>query len=127
MALDHALLDILLEQAVDRVVDLAARRAAVAVGGEVFEDPALPARQREGLAGNLRIAPVGMHEQLPELERRAHRRLAAANGSDPGQNLLDVNRLANHIVGARLEQPENLRQRVLFENRNDRKFRILPD
>src|SRR5690606_24033908 len=45
VAFDHVLLDVLVEDAVDRVEDLGLGKPAAAVGDQVFEDAALAARQ----------------------------------------------------------------------------------
>src|SRR5262249_41135363 len=58
VALDHVLLDLVVEDAVDRVENLGLGDAAAGIGRQIFEDAALSARQRQRHAVNLGIATV---------------------------------------------------------------------
>src|SRR5690606_15206518 len=63
----HILLNLFVEDAIDRIEDLGLGNAAAAVSDQVFENTALAARQSEDLAGDFRVAAIGEDPDLADI------------------------------------------------------------
>src|SRR5262249_39783136 len=130
MALDHRLVDLGVEQAVDLVEDLGLGDPAAAAANEELEDAALAARQRHHLATDLGITAVEIDLDVAERDLGvigATLLGAALHGVDPGEDLADVDRLADDVVDAGGEQFECLLEISRFVHRNDRGLRTAAD
>ncbi len=127
MAFDDVLIDVFAEQPVHEIEDLRFRDPPAAIADQIFEDAALAARQRQHLAADLRIAPVGEHANVADELTLVLGFGAALDRLDPRQDLPHMNRLAHHVVDAGLEQVERLVETFFVVHRDDGGTRPVAD
>jgi hypothetical protein len=97
------------------------------IGDEVFQDAPLAPRQLEHRAAHDRIAPVGEDAHLPDRRMVGVLLHAAADGSDPRQDLAHVDGLAHHVVDAGGEELERLLEAGLLVHGDHRRPRLAAD
>ena len=128
VALDHVLLDLVVEDAVDRVEDLGLGDAAAAVGSPRYS------RMRRSRRGSGRGSP-SISGSRPSMKMRiapisadcCSSCDAAADRRDARQDLADVDRLADDVVDAGLEQHQRVLERVLIAERDHRRTGAVAD
>src|SRR5690606_38849763 len=104
VAFHYILLDLFVEDAVDRIEDLGFGNAASTVGDEVFENATFAARQSEDFASNFRITPIGEDPDLTDIRMVGDRLQPPPDRRRPSQDLPGMNGLANNIIDAAVEK-----------------------
>src|SRR3984885_1070533 len=100
VALDDVLVNILVEEPVDRVEDLRLADAPTATAQQKLQNPPLPARERKGLAVHFWLAPVKINVQFADRHVALPAKHAPVDRADPGYDLTHVHRLPQNVVGA---------------------------
>ena len=98
VALDHVLVDILVEQPIDGVEDLRLANAPTATAQQELEDPPLPARKRKRFAVDLGFAPIKIDAQFADRHVAVFAEHTSVDRPDPGDDLAYMNRLAQDVV-----------------------------
>src|SRR5260370_21582958 len=119
VALDHVLVDVLVEEAVHRIEDLRLGQAPAAAAQQIFENAPLTARKGEWLAVRLGLTPVEVDAQF------AHGRVAllAENGpidrANSSQNLTHLHGFSHDDITARGPRRERIVERVTLVDAKD--------
>src|SRR4029077_9657583 len=92
VALDDVLVDILVEEPIDRVEDLRLADAPTATAQQKLEDPPLPARERKRLAVHLGLAPVKIDAKFADRDVTLLAEHAPVDRADAGDNLTHMDR-----------------------------------
>ena len=124
MAFHDHFVDILVENAVDRIEDLRLGHAPMRVLGKKLQNVPLAAGQGHRLAVHFRIAAV--EEDLQPLTFDPTGLLVGAppDRMGPGDDFPDMDRLAHDVVNAGGEKFERLIEGAHFAERDDRSGRI---
>lgn len=128
MALDHALFDFLVAEAVDEAKDLFLGDALVLVANQVLQDPTFAARQHEGLTVHFRVAAVEKDAHRPDdLTIVGLTSSPALYGAGPSNDLTDMNWLANDVIDADGKQIQCLLEAGHVTEGNQRSAASLTD
>ena len=100
--IDDVLVDILVEEPIDRVEDLRLADAPTATAQQKLENPPLPARERKRLAVYLGLAHVEVDAQFADRHVTLFAEHAPVDRADAGDNLTYMDRLTQNVVGAAL-------------------------
>src|SRR5271170_1543408 len=127
MALDHVLVDVLVEESVDSVKDLRFADTPAAAAQEKLKDPPLTTRKREGFAVHLGLAPIEVDPQFANRHMTLLAKHTAIDRPHSRQDLAHMHRLSHDVVDAGGEQTESVVERVALVETEHRRVRPLPD
>ena len=127
VAFHDVLVDVFIEDPVNGVEDLGLREPAAAIANEAFEDPALAAREGQGLAAHFSLASVEIDFEVADRDVAVFAHDAAADRADASEDLADMDGFAEHVIDAGGEEAEGVvERRTLLQAENGR-FRALTD
>ena len=100
VAFHDVLVDVFIEDPVNGVEDLGLREPAAAIANEAFEDPALAAREGQGLAAHFSLASVEIDFEVADRDVAVFAHDAAADRADASEDLADMDGCAEHGIDA---------------------------
>src|SRR5215217_8150932 len=118
MALDDALVHVLIKKAVNGIEDLRLRHTLAGVRDQELENAALTSRQDKRLTGDLRLAAVEIHPWIANHSIVVALR-APPDRADAREDFAHMNRLSHHIVDARRKKFERFIQTLVVAERDD--------
>src|SRR5260370_36166115 len=127
MALDHILVDVLIEETIDRIEDLRFTQAPAAAAQQIFKNALLAARKRKRLAVHLGLAPVEVDAQFADDHVALLAEDAAVDRSYARQNLTHVHGFSHNVIDSGGEQTERVVERVTLVEAKDRRVCALAD
>jgi len=99
MAFHYTFFHLLIEEAVDGIEYQRPVDPAHAVGGKIFQNAALPARQHQDLSENFGVTAVKIDFQMAKVRLPGCGANTAFDCAHSGNELTRVNWLANHVIG----------------------------
>src|SRR5262249_53769229 len=121
------LLDVLVEDPIDRAEDLGLADEAATAADEILQDAALAARQEHDLALDDRIAAIREHPYIADIDIARIIFAAAADGLDSRHDLAHMHRLAHDIIDAGSKDLERVLEPRILIQRDDRRLRAAAD